>query len=145
MHVGERVTEIQRYRQGLTEPLWTLLIQLYLHFVFLFLHLFLLNNKMDMLRLWITSHRLNHCVMVITETWLDQHIPDIAIVLAGCAVYRADRTANTGKSRGRGLHIHVNNSWCTNTIVTKTLTALRTWSTSCYSADLSTCPGSLHW
>ncbi|KAI9532046.1 hypothetical protein NQZ68_035383 [Dissostichus eleginoides] len=33
-----------------------------------------------------------HCVTIITETWLNHNIPDAAIELAGCSIYRADRT-----------------------------------------------------
>ena len=35
------------------------------------------------------------------------------IKLAGFILYRQDRTAASGKTRGGGLCIFVNNSWCT--------------------------------
>ncbi len=41
-----------------------------------------LNNKMNELRLRITPHSLNHCALIIMETWLDQNSPDAAIELA---------------------------------------------------------------
>lgn len=41
------------------------------------------------------------CVVVITETWLNQIIPQEAIQLAGRATHQAyHRTSNSGKSRG---------------------------------------------
>lgn len=72
-----------------------------------------LVNKMDEVRLRIISHRLNNCVMVITETWLDSAVPDAAIELAGRSVYRADRTSDSGKNKGGGVCIYINNDWCT--------------------------------
>ncbi|XP_063322853.2 uncharacterized protein LOC134622792 [Pelmatolapia mariae] len=50
-----------------------------------------LNNKMDELRLQITSRCLDCCVMIITETLLDSFTPDTAIELEGHATFRADR------------------------------------------------------
>lgn len=55
--------------------------------------------------------------MVFTETWLNDNIPDNAIELEGCTVFRADRTAeDSGKTKGGGLCIYVNNSWCTDVV-----------------------------
>lgn len=54
-----------------------------------------------------------HSVTIITETWLNQNISDAAIELAGCSVYRVDWTKDSGRSRGGGLCIYVNNKWCT--------------------------------
>ena len=45
------------------------------------------------------------------ESWLSDHI--INIQLAGYTLYRQDRTAASGKTRGGGLCIFVNNSWFT--------------------------------
>lgn len=78
-----------------------------------------IRNKMDEIRLGLTTQRniANCCSMIFTETWLDYTTPDAAIELAGLTVYRADRTADSGKKIGGGLCIYTNNSWCTNTIV----------------------------
>lgn len=76
-----------------------------------------LNNKMDELRLRITSRCLDYCVMVITETWLDSLTPLSAIELTGHATFRADRTIDSGKKHGGGLCVYINNSWCTNATV----------------------------
>ncbi|KAI4883248.1 hypothetical protein NFI96_022287, partial [Prochilodus magdalenae] len=59
-----------------------------------------LVNKMDEIRLRITSNNMNSCVVIITETWLNRSVPDAAIELAGHSIYRADRTEASGKSRG---------------------------------------------
>ncbi|KAI4884175.1 hypothetical protein NFI96_007457 [Prochilodus magdalenae] len=72
-----------------------------------------LVNKMDEIRLRITSNNMNSCVVIITETWLNRSVPDAAIELAGHSVYRADRTEASGKSRGGGLCIYIHNNWCT--------------------------------
>jgi len=53
-----------------------------------------------------------HCVTIITETWPNDNIPDAAIELAGCSIYRADCAKDSGKRRGGGLCEYVNNSWC---------------------------------
>lgn len=79
-----------------------------------------LVNKMDEIRLRITSHCMDSCVMVITETWLDSAIPDAVIDLQGRTVYRADRTADSGKSKCGGVCIYVSNAWCTSTDIIKT-------------------------
>ncbi|KAI4883243.1 hypothetical protein NFI96_004646 [Prochilodus magdalenae] len=72
-----------------------------------------LVNKMDEIRLRITSNNMNSCVVIITETWLNRSVPDAAIELAGHSIYRADRTEASGKSRGGGLCIYIHNNWCT--------------------------------
>ncbi len=64
-----------------------------------------LVNKMDEIQLRITSHCMDSCIMVITETWLDSVISDAVIDLQGRTVYRADKTANSGKSKGGGVCI----------------------------------------
>lgn len=59
------------------------------------------------------------CIMIVTATWLRPEVPDKAIMLAGRTAHRADRTSDSGKSRG-GLVICSNNRWCTNATVTET-------------------------
>ncbi|KAK0146537.1 hypothetical protein N1851_014143 [Merluccius polli] len=77
-----------------------------------------LANKMDELRLQARANNVvkDSCILLITETWLHSSIPDSAIELAGYTAQRHDRTVNSGKSRGGGLCVYVNNSWCTNTV-----------------------------
>ena len=55
--------------------------------------------------------------MLITETWLNPLIPDSVIEIAGYTVQRHDRTENSGKSRGGGVCMYINNSWCTDTAI----------------------------
>uniref|UniRef100_A0A3B5QBX0 Reverse transcriptase domain-containing protein n=1 Tax=Xiphophorus maculatus TaxID=8083 RepID=A0A3B5QBX0_XIPMA len=74
-----------------------------------------LVNKIDEMRLRITSRRMDSCVTVVTETWLDDNIPDAAVEITGRALFRADRTAASGKGRGGGLALYVHNAWCTAT------------------------------
>lgn len=49
--------------------------------------------------------------MVITETWPHENIPDLAVELAGRTIFRAD----SGKTRGGGVCVYINNSWSTDT------------------------------
>lgn len=51
--------------------------------------------------------------MIITETWLNSSIPDTAVELIDRTLHRQDRSDDTGKSRGGGLCVYVNNNWCT--------------------------------
>ena len=74
-----------------------------------------LANKINKVRLRIVSRRMDSCVTVVTETWLDGNIPDAAVELAGRSLHRADRSAASGKSRGGCLALYVHNSWCTAT------------------------------
>ena len=51
--------------------------------------------------------------MFFTETWLNNGIPTSAVELEGRSIFRAEKTADTtGKSRGGGLCIYVNKTWC---------------------------------
>lgn len=57
--------------------------------------------------------------MIFTETWLNGRVPDVAIELEGRTMFRADGTTeDSGKTRGGGLGIYVNNAWCTNAVMT---------------------------
>ncbi|KAM7003411.1 uncharacterized protein LKV04_004454 [Tautogolabrus adspersus] len=79
-----------------------------------------LVNKMDELRLRIThSKRLMDCnVMIFTETWLNNGVPDDAIKLGGRHTLRADRiAADSGKTRGGGLCIYISKAWCTDSVI----------------------------
>ncbi len=52
------------------------------------------------------------CALIFSETWLNEDIPDTAISLQTHFVYRSDRTFVSGKNKGGGVCIYVNNSWC---------------------------------
>ncbi|KAK3506378.1 hypothetical protein QTP70_002309 [Hemibagrus guttatus] len=77
-----------------------------------------LTNKMDELRLQTVTNNItkDSCILLITETWLHLSIPDSAIELTGYTAQHHDRTSDSGKSRGGGLCMYVNNNWCTNTV-----------------------------
>lgn len=79
-----------------------------------------LPNKMEELELTMSAQKniQDCCVLVITETWINATIPEEAIQLAGYATHRADRTSDSGKSRGGGLCAYINNSWCTDAKIT---------------------------
>lgn len=79
-----------------------------------------LVNKIDKIRLRVFSDKTSRCVTVFTETWLDNSAPDKAIRLHGCTVYRADRTACSGKKRAGGVCVYINNDWCTAVDITGT-------------------------
>ncbi|KAI3370506.1 hypothetical protein L3Q82_025266 [Scortum barcoo] len=64
-----------------------------------------LVNKMDEMKLRIVSAKIDSCVAIVTETWLDNNIPDAAVELAGRSLLRADRTAASEKHRGGAVYI----------------------------------------
>jgi len=52
-------------------------------------------------------------VLCFTETWLHDNVPDTVVNLAGFHLVRADRSCNeSGKKKGGGVAIYVNNRWC---------------------------------
>lgn len=67
---------------------------------------------MDEMRLRTTDHRWDGRVTIISETWLHENISDTAVELAGRGVYRSDRTLQSGKTRGGGVCVFINNNWC---------------------------------
>ncbi|KAK1802735.1 hypothetical protein P4O66_021277, partial [Electrophorus voltai] len=76
-----------------------------------------LDNKLDDLRARIKFQRdIRDCnLLCFTESWLNPAVPNHAIQPAEFfSVHRMDRTADSGKSRGSGVCVMVNNSWCNN-------------------------------
>ena len=74
-----------------------------------------LANKMDELEALARTHReyRESSVMCFTETWLHEQIPDSNATIPGFHTVRADRdTAASGKKKGGGLAVLVNNRWC---------------------------------
>ncbi|KAI3361983.1 hypothetical protein L3Q82_012334, partial [Scortum barcoo] len=69
-------------------------------------------NKMDEMKLRIVSAKIDSCVAIVTETWLDNNIPDAAVELAGRSLLRADRTAASEKHRGGGSGSHLEELYC---------------------------------
>ncbi|XP_030581547.1 uncharacterized protein LOC115777725 [Archocentrus centrarchus] len=74
-----------------------------------------LANKMDELTALVRSQReYRECsLMCFSETWLHQDIPDDNVSIDGFQTIRADRSyTESGKRRGGGLAVLVNNRWC---------------------------------
>ncbi|KAL6473956.1 hypothetical protein MHYP_G00175170 [Metynnis hypsauchen] len=74
-----------------------------------------LVNKMDELTVLARSQReYRECsLMCFSETWLHQDIPDDNVSIDGFQTIRADRgCTESGKRKGGGLAVLVNNRWC---------------------------------
>ena len=74
-----------------------------------------LDNKMDHIRLLCSTNRTvsNCCMLVFTETWLNDNIPDSAVQLEQLTCYRADRAlVHGGKTRGGGVCVYIRDVWC---------------------------------
>ena len=74
------------------------------------------KNKVDELRAcckYLTDYR-NSCIICLTETWLDPSVSDSFVEIEGFHLIRHDRNEQSGKSRGGGLCIYVNEKWCKN-------------------------------
>ncbi|KAI4900129.1 hypothetical protein NFI96_005431 [Prochilodus magdalenae] len=82
-----------------------------------------LDNKLDLLRLRMSvSDEMRNCAVIcLTETWLNDSMPDSAFQLAGRQLFRADRNQLSGKARGGGLCVYINRGWCTNCVVVNAL------------------------
>ncbi|KAI4891376.1 hypothetical protein NFI96_006358 [Prochilodus magdalenae] len=82
-----------------------------------------LDNKLDLLRLRMSvSEEMRNCAVIcLTETWLNDSMPDSAFQLAGRQLFRADRNQLSGKARGGGLCVYINKGWCTNCVVVNAL------------------------
>ncbi|KAI4897621.1 hypothetical protein NFI96_030293 [Prochilodus magdalenae] len=82
-----------------------------------------LDNKLDLLRLRMSvSDEMRNCAVIcLTETWLNDSMPDSAFQLAGRQLFQADRNQLSGKARGGGLCVYINKGWCTNCVVVNAL------------------------
>jgi len=71
---------------------------------------------MDLLRLRLgASSEMRNCVVLcLTETWLNDNMPDSAFQLDGRLLFRVHRNQQSGKARGGGLCVYVNKGWCAN-------------------------------
>ncbi|KAI3355793.1 hypothetical protein L3Q82_004360 [Scortum barcoo] len=73
-----------------------------------------LPNKIDELSA-LNNQRIyrESSLFIFTETWLNHLVPDANVDLLGFTAVRADRdTKASGKSKGGGLIMYVNNRWC---------------------------------
>ncbi len=74
-----------------------------------------LENKMDDLRARISFQRdIRDCnILCLTETWLTPSVPDTAVTpYDNFSVFRMDRTAKAGKTKGGGVCFMINKKWC---------------------------------
>ena len=72
-----------------------------------------LGNKLDDLRLDYPTNgtqKHNCYILCFTETWLNDDMDNIH--RAGFSVHQQDRAATSGKTRGGGVCLFVNNCWC---------------------------------
>lgn len=70
--------------------------------------------KMDELTA-LTRHQREYrygSMMLFTEIWLTELTPDSNTTLDGFQLIRADRTRESGKRKGGGLAVFVNDRWC---------------------------------
>ena len=72
-----------------------------------------IDNKIDKLWSCISYKRdITNCnILRFTELWLNNDMNNIQ--LAGLKLFQQDSTAASAKTRGGGLCVFVNNSWCT--------------------------------
>ena len=77
------------------------------------------KDKMDDVRLRTTRRPVRDCCcLLFTETWGNEDIPDASFELAGFTAHRQDRNmVDTGKGRGGGLLMFLNNDWTTDSSV----------------------------
>lgn len=73
-----------------------------------------LHNKVDVIR----SHT-RYCyefqeasLLYFTESWLQYSVPDSLFEVPGFTLVRADRDTISGKSKGGGICVHINDKWC---------------------------------
>ncbi|XP_036378778.1 uncharacterized protein LOC118773792 [Megalops cyprinoides] len=73
-----------------------------------------LENKLDELRARITTQReiRDCCALIVTETWLSAKVPESAVQLQTHSVHRGDHTDPSGKVKGGGVCVYINNLWC---------------------------------
>ena len=51
-------------------------------------------------------------LMCFTETWLSENVADSHVNIEGFSIFCADRTIDSGKLKGGGLCVFVNDQWC---------------------------------
>ncbi len=107
---GKRAGALEKLRQsGLRTPLPSIHLA----------NLRSLPNKTDELLLSQTNKDFsNSAALCFTETWLNDAIPDSMLHLPNFQLIRADRDAeSTGKLRGGGTCLYINERWCTDVTV----------------------------
>lgn len=59
-------------------------------------------------------------MLLLTETWLNDNVPDSVLQISGMLLHRGDRSQLSGKTRGGGLCVYINGGWCTNCSIIST-------------------------
>ena len=79
-----------------------------------------LPNRMEELAaLTRYQQEFRRCSMLLfTETWLSVQHTDASVQLDGFSLIRADRTESSGKRKGGGLAVFVNDRWCNSRHIT---------------------------
>lgn len=73
-----------------------------------------IRNKTDELRACV-QHLADYrqsCLICLSETWLTESDPDSSVELEGFTLLRADRDSNSGKTKGGGVCVFINNRYC---------------------------------
>ncbi|KAG1940176.1 hypothetical protein F2P79_016894 [Pimephales promelas] len=73
-----------------------------------------LKRKMDELRINASAcyEYRESSIMVFTETWLRPDVPDSLCEVEGFSFIRSDRSETSGKERGGGICVFINDKWC---------------------------------
>ena len=61
------------------------------------------------------------CLMVFTESWLPDDLPDTLVDVPGFTTVRMDRDDNSGRVTGGGICIYINDAWCRNYTIKDTV------------------------
>lgn len=108
---GRRAGILSRFRR---RPYWPPLAGLLLS------NIQSLRNKMfELLHLIWTKRNYGECSAIcLTETWLDQSVPDSAVSPPDFTIHRADRSIQLSlKSEGGCICFMINQHWCTNSTI----------------------------
>ena len=75
-----------------------------------------LRNTMDLLHARSRYQKTfkDVCIIALSETWLDESVPDSEVSLDNFTIIRADRTRDSGKRRCGGVCLYINDRWCNN-------------------------------
>ncbi|KAK0135719.1 hypothetical protein N1851_028396 [Merluccius polli] len=75
-----------------------------------------LRNKMDLLHARCRFERAfrDICIIALSETWLEESVSDSEVSLDNFTIIRSDRTRHSGKTRGGGVCLYINDRWCNN-------------------------------
>ncbi|ELU14436.1 hypothetical protein CAPTEDRAFT_192370 [Capitella teleta] len=81
-----------------------------------------INNKIDELAANVSYDNTYRecCVILLTEIWLTDNIPDTCMALNNYSLVRGDRSEQSGKRHGGDVCAYINTHWCTNFVIKHT-------------------------